>query len=160
MLNLPNNIPLHFVAMQQTTAEELSDIWHGSAYEVKVWNWIPPWGRKCPWHSPTLVEHLWTWNGMWEQWCSGWYVSAMVTVTVGHHLWCRFVQVRRTGSCSLLVKMHSQWWWLYWKIVFCSWNFSLSNSIIVLFVADVVSMKINRRHYFWSNIHLFYVFMW
>jgi len=30
--------------------------------------------------------------------------------------------------------------------------FSLSNSVIVLFVAVVVSMEINRKHYFWSGL--------
>ena len=38
------------------------------------------------------------------------------------------------------------------KRVFCSWEFALSNSAIVLFVSVVFSMKINWRHYFWSNL--------
>jgi len=30
-------------------------VWHGSAYETKVCNWIPPCGKNCThWHSPTL----------------------------------------------------------------------------------------------------------
>ena len=40
------------------------------------------------------------------------------------------------------------------KIFFCSWEFALSRSVIVLFV--VVSMEINRRHYFWSNLCIYY----
>ena len=38
------------------------------------------------------------------------------------------------------------------KIVFCSWESALSNSVIVLFVSVVVSVEICRRHYFWSNL--------
>jgi len=38
-----------------------------------------------------------------------------------------------------------------WKIAFCSWGFSISSNVIVLFVADIVSMEINRRHSFWRN---------
>ena len=37
-------------------------------------------------------------------------------------------------------------WWLCWKVVFCSWEFALPNSAIVLFV--VVPMEINKSHYF------------
>ena len=50
-------------------------------------------------------------------------------------------------------------WWKYianggdcWKLVFCSWEFPLSNSVTVLFVSVVVSMEINRRHYFWNDL--------
>jgi len=34
-------------------------VWHGSAYETKMCNWIPPCGKNCTkWHSPTLAERL------------------------------------------------------------------------------------------------------
>ena len=36
--------------------------------------------------------------------------------------------------------------------MFCSYEFALSNSVIVLFASIVVSMKINRRHYFRSDL--------
>jgi len=36
-----------------------------------------------------------------------------------------------------------------WKIVFYSWEFPLSNSVIV---SVVVSLEINGRHHFWSNL--------
>ena len=39
------------------------------------------------------------------------------------------------------------------KTVFCSSECVLSNSIIVLFVS-VVSMEINRRHYFQRDLHI------
>ena len=38
---------------------------------------------------------------------------------------------------------------------FCSWEFALLNTIIVLSLPVLVSIKINRRHYFWSNFHSF-----
>ena len=38
------------------------------------------------------------------------------------------------------------------RIVFCSWELSLSNDVIVLFVSVLVSMAINRRHDFWSDL--------
>ena len=50
-------------------------------------------------------------------------------------------------SCSSLAK----WRWLHWKIVFCSCELVLSNSVTVLFVSVVVPMEINRRHYFCSS---------
>ena len=38
------------------------------------------------------------------------------------------------------------------KIAFYSWESALSNWVTVLIVTAVVSMKINRRHYFWSGL--------
>lgn len=39
--------------------------------------------------------------------------------------------------CSSLVKMHSQWWWyLYWKITFCSWKLAMFNGVIAFVEAD------------------------
>ena len=37
----------------------------------------------------------------------------------------------------------------------CSEEYALSNSVIVLFVSIVVSMEINRRHYFWSGLRTY-----
>ena len=45
------------------------------------------------------------------------------------------------------------------KIVFCSQEFALPNSIAVLFVSVVVSMEINRRHSFWSKLRICTVLM-
>jgi len=45
------------------------------------------------------------------------------------------------------------------KITFCSKEFSLLNSVIVLFEPFVVSMEINRRYWFESNMHrAYYIF--
>ena len=38
-------------------------VWRESVYEAKMWNWIPPYGKKCHhWHSLTLAELLWRSN--------------------------------------------------------------------------------------------------
>jgi len=39
-----------------------------------------------------------------------------------------------------------------WKNTFCSREFALSNSVIVLLISVVVSMEINSRHYFQSDL--------
>ena len=79
-------------------------------------------------------------------------------LTVGHLQCCRFLQEWTASSCSSLVKMHKQWWWLccWKKMMFHSWEFSLSNNVTVLFVASIVSTEINWRNYFW-NIHVSYI---
>ena len=35
----------------------------------------------------------------------------------------------------------------------CSWEFALSTSGIVLFASAALFVEINRRHYFWSDLH-------
>lgn len=65
-LNLPTNIPLHFVGLWQIAEERhwQNIIWHGSAYEVNVWNWTPLCREtSIYWHSSTLVKFLWKPNG-------------------------------------------------------------------------------------------------
>ena len=37
-------------------------------------------------------------------------------------------------------------------MLFCSWEFALSNSVTVLFVSVAVSMEIHRRHYFLRDL--------
>ena len=70
----------------------------------------------------------------------------------GHLQW-RFLWVHHADSCSSWVKMQSKGWWLCWKKVCCSWEFVLLISVTVLFVAVIVSMGINRRHYLRSKLH-------
>ena len=95
-------------------------VWCGSADEEKVCHWIPPCGKNdthC--HSSTLAEHLWRpESGCEHSEVWGGYFWAVTTVTVGHLNWCRFVQVLHACSCSSLVKMHTWWWCLCWKMVF------------------------------------------
>jgi len=108
----------------------------------------------------TFIHICWTFmenkQRMWVQWSGRWCISAVMTVTVIHLRWCRFLSVWHAGSCSSLTEIQSAWWWLHWKTVFCIWEFAVSNTAIVFFVRVVVSMKTNRWHYFWSNIHLLF----
>ena len=58
-------------------------VWHGSAYEAKVCNWIPPCRKKL--HAMTFVNACWTFTEtkqrMLAQWGGGWRVSAVATAT-------------------------------------------------------------------------------
>lgn len=67
-LNLPTNVPSHFVVMWQTEAEEQADkmvSWPGSADEARGCHWIPPSGKNgTHWYSLVLkwctdVKRLW-----------------------------------------------------------------------------------------------------
>ena len=112
----------------------------------------PMWKKKS--HSLTFIDaflvFLETKQCVWVQWGSEWCISAVAIVIVVHLHWCRLLWAQQTGSCSWLIKMHNWWWWLYWKRVFRSQEFVLSNSVTVLFVLVVVSMEINRRYFFQS----------
>ena len=107
------------------------------------------------WHALTITvayqTFLETKQWMWAQWGSGRCVTAVVTATWVTSTDCSWAQ--HAGSCSSLPKMHSYWWWLCWKRVFRSWEFALSNGVIVLFVSIVVSIEIIRRCYFQCNLH-------
>jgi len=105
-------------------------IWHGSVYEVKVCHWIPPSGKK--WHPLTFIIACWTLMET-TQWGSGWCISAVVTVTVGHFCWCGFLQVCHAALVHRWWK-HSQWWWLCWKTVLHSWQFDLSELLCSLYL--------------------------
>lgn len=39
-----------------------------------------------------------------------------------------------------------------WKNTFCSREFALSNSVTVILVSIVVSIEVNRRHYFQGDV--------
>ena len=62
-------------------------------------------------HSLIFIDTRWmfmeTKQWMWAQQGSGWCVSAVASVTVGHLHWCRFLGAWHAGSCSSLTKMHS-----------------------------------------------------
>lgn len=115
---------------------------------------IPPCGTKT---APTAVHwHLLNVSG--DQPMDGRTgrggrcVSAVATVGLLH--WFRCLWARHAGSCSSVAKMHSYWWWECWKTVFCSWAYALSNSVVVLFVFVIISVDINRRHYFQRDLHM------
>lgn len=84
-------------------------VWHRTAYEPNVCNWISPcWKNGYHWHSSALAEHSWGPNKWtWAQCGGGWWVSAQVTATVGCCSdWCGFVWELHAGSCSSLAKIH------------------------------------------------------
>ena len=63
--------------------------------------------EKC--YPLTFIDAYWmfmrTKQWMWVQWGSGWCISAVVPVTVGHFCSCRFSQARHAGSCWSQAKM-------------------------------------------------------
>ena len=129
--------------------------WHGSMFEAEVWNWIPPCRKNVThWHSSLLTEQLWRSVSGCEH-SKNWVVYFSTSNSGSPQLGQGLTASRKAGSCSLLAKKcrTNKHCWLCWKIVFFSWEFSLSNSVIVLFVAIVGSMEINKRHYFWSKLY-------
>jgi len=132
-------------------------VWHGSMYEATVCHWILPRGKKM-----VCIDVHWCLLDIYGDQVDvstvrGWVVhfsrgDSRVKDKPCSRWPCRFSQAWYAGSCSSLVKMRSSRWWLCWKVMFCSWEFALSNSIIVIFVSVTVYMEINRRHYFWSNL--------
>ena len=106
-------------------ADWQNGIWHESAYEVKVWNWIPPWRKNCThWHSLMFAELGWRPNSGADVYkCS---MQAFV------HCWQKCLP--SGGDCVE-------------KQCFVHKNYALSNSVFVLFVSAAVPREINRRQY-------------
>ena len=131
-------------------------IQHGSAWEAKACHWIPPCGKDgtC-WQPPKLAEHLWRPNvgcghteevgGVFQQW------QLRVTSASADRYECSMqALVHHWQKCTDTGSDH-------WKTVFCSWEFSLSNSVVVLVLSVVFSVEIPTRHYFQSNQHKYKV---
>ena len=125
-------------------------LWHESADEAKVWNWIPPRGKSgTNWYSSVLAEHWWRPNSGWKESdaVGGMFCFSSNTVTGALKQWVTStVQAQYAGSCSSLMKSRASGCNNVEKD-FCSWEFALSNSVIVFFVSVVVTKEINRRHY-------------
>ena len=99
-------------------------------------------------HLPLMSDGDQTVNISTVKWC----VSVLVTVMWktsyvldGHAQLSHLKMKSDLISPSLFICL---WWWLCWKIRFCSWDFALSNSAIVLFVSLVVNRERNSSHYF------------
>jgi len=95
-------------------------------------------------------------RGWWEIDCMG---NTSLTIKPSEQLWDSgspsLVQIFRSVACRLLFiagKNAQLMVVTMLKIVFCSWEVALSNSALVLFVAIVVSMETNRKHYFRSDL--------
>ena len=88
---------------------------------------------------------------MWVQWSGRWCVSIMVTVYHLHwyeSLWAWYPGfVYGWQKCTI----HGGGS----ETVFCSWEFPLLIGVMVLFVSVAVSMEINRRHYFQSDLYVY-----
>ena len=85
-------------------------------------------------HSLMLAECLWKPNCMWAQWCSGWCISAVATVTVGHLCWCRLLCVANwllfiTGKNAQLIVITML---RKKKQTFCSCGFALWNCALYI----------------------------
>ena len=128
-------------------------VWHWSTFEAEVCNWIPPCGEKKL-YPMTFIDACWTFTEtkqwMLAQWGGGWCVSAVATVKWktshlpdGHaqlsHREMKNVSISspawidglRLGNCvGSWISASIRWkrWWQPWNIV--------------------VSMEINKRHYF------------
>ena len=106
---------LHFVATRQMAAEGQSDT---MVYEAQhSWKCGESKGMERSsstekkLHPLTFINTCWvfleTKQWMWTQWGSGWCISVLAAVTVGHLCCCRLLWVWHVGSCSSLVKMQS-----------------------------------------------------
>ena len=107
-------------------------------------------------HPLAFTDTCWmfmrTKQWVWAQWGGRWCISAVATV--GHSSGADFY------GCTMQALVH---WWQKWMAdgVDCTEKecsaaeLALSNSIILLFVSVVISMEINRRHYFWNNLYVF-----
>ena len=126
------NILLHFVAVWQTAAEGQSDTM-ASDMEVhmkqKFVTIIPPRGDQTVDMSTV------------RPW--------VVCFRSGDNRLPLLVQFFLSMACRLLLTTGENAQLMFVTMV-CIWEFSLSNSVIVLFVSVVLSMEINKRHYFWS----------
>ena len=81
----------------------------------KMCHWIPPCGKNGTyWHSSILAEHWWRPAcGCGHNKAVGGSTQlppAVVTTTVGHLLWCKFLWAWNGASCSSLAKILSTWW--------------------------------------------------
>lgn len=59
-------------------------------------------------------------------------------------------------TCSLLTKMHGG---DYVGKEYFSWIHALSNRVIVFPISAIVSMEINKNHYFWSIPSMYFINM-
>ena len=74
-------------------------IWHGSASEAKVENWIPPCDKNSThWHSSVLVN-LYVDRTVDVDTVKRWVVR-FNSGDSGSPQWCSFLQLRYAGSCS------------------------------------------------------------
>jgi len=66
---------------------------------------------------------------------------------------CRLLFI--TGENALLMVVNAMKNVFCFVLFFCGWEFDLSNNVIEIFLSVVVSMEMNVRHYFWSNLCIY-----
>ena len=97
-----------------------------------------------------------------RQWVMHFSSSNSYVKDMPHSRWpCTSVTLQNENLPDQLI--HTDWLMVVnicGKRVFCSQKFALSNSVVMLFVSVVVSMEINRRHYFQSNLHKYSFNIW
>ena len=152
-LNLPTNIPLHFAAMWQMAAEGQSGRMASGMEVHRKQRCVTEFLREEK-RAPTDIP--------W--WLLNVYGDEIVDVSTVR-LWVvhfstgdsespLLVQIFMSTACRLLFIAGKNVYLMVVTVsknVFCSWEFALSHSVIVLFVAAIISMEIIRRHYFRSN---------
>jgi len=114
----------------------------------------------------TYAHHIvWIWHLLTSfcssQWKTDYMGNIFLAMMPAPQLWNRGFTSADADLYEYGMQALVQSWWKCiangddcWKILFCSWEFALSNSVTVVFVATVVSKEINRRHYFQSNLCL------
>ena len=116
-----------------------NNVWHGSVYVAKVCLHSSIWKK---WHPLTFIDAFWTFleakEWMWAQWRHKRWQAVSQTAMHSCH----------TGKLRVL------------QSLLCSWEFTLSNSVIVLFVSVVVSMEMKRSRYFWSDLLMWVPILW
>ena len=123
------NILLHVVAVRQMAAGGQSDRMvsdTGALLNQKCFIEFLHVEKWHPLNSSTLAAHLWRSKLLHGQH----FLSNSVIIEQPWNsdqlYWYRYLWARHAASCSLLVVVTML------KTVFCSWEFSLSNSVIVL----------------------------
>jgi len=129
------------------------------------WGWMK--GVECSmwkkWHPLTFINTSWTFMEtkqlMWAPWGGEWYVATVTAATwkASHNEDRRadFYERGRQALVDQRQKCITDGGDYVEKIVLCSWKSAPSNRVIVHFVSVVVSLEINRRDYFQSDLYRF-----
>ena len=150
-LNLLSSVALHFAAVWQTATEEQSDR-IASDMELCM-------KQRCVMeflHAEEMAPidiHWCLLNVSGDQTVDvstmRWWMVHFSSGDSDHPYWCRFLSMRHAHCWQKCLATGGDY---VEKVVFWSWDFALLNGFVALFVSVVLSMEINRRHYFWSNL--------
>jgi len=107
------SITLHHCAVDgRRGAVWQNGVWHGNAYEAKMWNWIPPCRNSgTHWHSLTLAEYLWRpSSGSWHSEAVGggfqqWQQQSPRLVHIFMSMACRLLLIAGKNAYQMVVTM-------------------------------------------------------